>query len=303
MRNSPKSKIDLAQAVASAPCHSSAPLTLAELVGAYCSLKADGNDARLRKWTDAFGHESAWLISSEQLELAVEAMLTHGYAPATANRDLSALGSIYKWAKQRRLSPPGFKSPTLGVRRFEEPIRRVHADKCEIERLLAAAHAYSDRRFAVFVRLMLETGARKSEILNRTWGEVDLDRCEVTAPLTKNGTPRVLFFSSKTEQLIRRVYPESKRLESGLLFEGRVPGQPISYRRAWRQLCESVGLHDLRQHDMRHIAAANLLRSGTTLGVAAQVLGHDPTVLARRYGHLETGALKHAQERAWSAEQ
>jgi site-specific recombinase XerD len=36
-------------------------------------------------------------------------------------------------------------------------------------------------------------------------------------------------------------------------------------------------------HDVRHAAAANLLRAGVTLDVAAQVLGHDPAVLARRY--------------------
>lgn len=299
MRNPTAPKIDLAHAVASAETRQAVDLTLSELVRAYCSVKTDGNDLRLKKWTDAFGHESAWSITSERLELSAEAMLNHGYAPATANRDLSALGSVYKWAKQRRLAPPGFKSPTLGVRRFEEPIRRVHVDKGDLERILAASMGYSDRRFAVFVRLALETGARKSEILQRRWENVDLDRREITAPITKNGTPRVLFFSAETEQLIRRVYPDQKRRADALLFEGRVPGQPISYRRAWNQLCESIGLVDLRQHDLRHIAAANLLRSGTTLGVAAQVLGHDPAVLARRYGHLETEALKKAQEAAW----
>lgn len=300
MRNPIAAKINLAQAVASAGAPQAVELTLSELVRAYCSVKADGNDLRLKKWTDAFGHESAWVITSEQLELSAEAMLNHGYAPATANRDLSALGSVYKWAKRRRLTPAGFKSPTLGVRRFEEPIRRVHVDKEDLERVLAAAMGYSDRRFAVFVRLALETGARKSEILQRSWGDVDLDRREITAPITKNGTPRVLFFSAETEQLIRRVFPELKRRVDSLLFEGRVPGQPVSYRRAWKQLCRSVGLDDFRLHDMRHVAAANLLRSGTTLGVAAQVLGHDPAVLARRYGHLETGALKKAQEAAWT---
>ena len=45
--------------------------------------------------------------------------------------------------------------------------------------------------------------------------------------------------------------------------------------------------------------AANVLRAGVTLGVAAQVLGHDPAVLARRYGHLETEVLRKAQEQAW----
>lgn len=300
MRNPAMPKIDLAHAVASATTQAAIELTLDELVRAYSATNPDGNDVRLRKWVDAFGQHCAWEITSEMLELAAEAMLKHGYAPATANRDLSGLGSIYKWARARRLTPVGFKSPTVGVRRFAEPIRRVHVPNEDLERVLDAALGYPDRRFAVYVRLILETGARKSEVLRRRWGDVNLSSQEILAPQTKNGTPRVLFFSAETAQLMRRVFPESSRQDNALLFEGRVPGQPINYRRAWDWLCNAVQRQDLRQHDMRHVAAANLLRSGTTLGVAAQVLGHDPAVLARRYGHLETASLKKAQEASWA---
>ena len=62
---------------------------------------------------------------------------------------------------------------------------------------------------------------------------------------------------------------------------------------------KEIGLPDLHMHDLRHAAAADLLRSGVTLGVAAQVLGHSPQVLARRYGHLETATLRQAQEQRW----
>ena len=70
-------------------------------------------------------------------------------------------------------------------------------------------------------------------------------------------------------------------------------------RQAWGRWPRAIGQPELRMHDLRHAAAGRLLRSGVTLGVAAQVLGHDPAVLARRYGHLETAALRAAQEQAW----
>lgn len=96
-----------------------------------------------------------------------------------------------------------------------------------------------------------------------------------------------------------RIYPPAGRRPENLLFEGRVPGQPISYRRIWNEIAAEVGLTDFHMHDVRHAAAASLLRAGVTLAVAAQVLGHDPAVLARRYGHLETASLKRAQQSAW----
>jgi integrase len=298
VRQSGKLAIDLASAVKAVSVQEGAELTLAELAAAFNSAHLDGSDLRLRKWIAAFGAQSAWSITSEQLEVAAAAMLEHGYAPASVNRDLSSLGSAYRWAKARRLTPRGFKSPTLGVSRFEEPIRRVHVDPQDLERLRTRAVAFPDRRFGAFVALLIDTGARKSEILERVWADVRLAHREILAPTTKNGTPRVLFFSERTEELLRRAFP--RREPGALLFEGHVPGSPIDYRRPWGILVRDIGLPDLRMHDVRHAAAASLLGAGVTLAVAAQVLGHDPAVLARRYGHLETGALKTAQERAWS---
>lgn len=303
MRNTTAKRIDLATAIRAVADQPAAQLTLAELARGYVAAsvgKTDfGGEQRLRKWVEAFGHESAWAITSERLEVAANAMLEHGYAPATANRDLSTLGSCYRWAIRQRLAPHGFKSPTVGVRRFDEGIRRVHVEREQLQALRARAIVFRDRRFGVFVSLLIDTGARKGELLERRWSEVDLDRREILAPVTKNGTPRVLFFSEETAALMRRVYPEVRRRPDGLLFEGRVPGQPISYRRIWNEVAGEVGLTDFHMHDVRHAAAASLLRAGVTLAVAAQVLGHDPAVLARRYGHLETGALRRAQEKAW----
>lgn len=298
MRHSSQlASFNLASAIQAATYSEGTELTLGELARAFCGAHADQSDLRLRKWVEAFGQLSAWLITPEQLETAAQAMREHGYAGATVNRDLSTLGSMYRWAKQRRLSPRGFRSPTLGVQRFEERIRRVHIDDADLEKLRAGALAFADRRFGVFVSLLIDTGARKSELLERRWGEVDLENRQILAPVTKNGTPRVLFFSERTQALIRRASP--KRNADSLLFEGRVPGQPIDFKRVWGVLTAQVGMPDLHMHDVRHAAAANLLKAGVTLAVAAQVLGHDAAVLARRYGHLETNALRLAQEASW----
>lgn len=291
-------RFDLAAAVHAVADQPAAELSLAELVRAFSIARCDGSDTRLRKWVAAFGTQSAWAVSSEQLQVAAQAMVEHGYSRAAVNRDLSALGSAYRWARDKRLTPRGFRSPTLGVPRYEEAIRRVHVEPAQLEALRARALAFRDRRFGAFVFLLIDTGARKSELLERRWADVDLERCEILAPVTKNGTPRVLFFQRSTADLIRKVF--SKRPAEGLMFEGRVPGQPINFRRAWVVATSEAGLADLHMHDVRHAAAASLLRAGVTLPIAAQVLGHDPAVLARRYGHLETDSLRKAQQLAWT---
>ena len=289
--------IDLAAAVAACEHHQAAPLTLAELVRAFNTRNLGDDDWRLRKWLDAFGHLSAWELTSEVLENAAAAMLKAGYKPSTVNRDLSTLGTCYKWAHQQRLCPRGFRSPTLAVRRLREDIRRVEVSEDTIVALRARSLAVRDLRFGVFVHLLIDSGARKSELLQRRWGEIDLDQGQITCPTTKTGVPRVLHFQPATAELIRR---RMKPLKADkLMFEGRVPEQAVCYKAAWASLTRAIGAPDLHMHDLRHAAAARLLRAGVTLGVAAQVLGHDPAVLARRYGHLELATLRAAQEQAW----
>jgi integrase len=291
-------KIDLRQAMAQVSEKVAEDLTFAELVKAYCAVQFDGADLRMKKWVEAFGSESAWAITTRQLAIAAEAMLQSGlYKPSSINRDTSTIGTIYKWAIRRHVAPTGFVSPTLGLQRYEESIRRVELKDTEADRLINGAKAFKDRRFAAFVRLVLETGARRSEIRERHWADVDLDARSITVMNTKTGRPRVLFFSETTANLIRRVWPN--RDAGDLLFEGRRRHRPINYRNMWCELTRKIGRPDLHLHDLRHHRAAEMLRAGTTIAVAAQVLGHSSLVLQRRYGHLENDTLRAATEASW----
>ena len=106
-------KIDLAAAMAAAHDLPAQASTLAGLVRSYSLSALDGSDTRLKRWISAFGTISAWVVTSEQLETAAQAMVEHGYKPSASNRDLSALGSAYRWAKTKRLSPRGFRRPSV----------------------------------------------------------------------------------------------------------------------------------------------------------------------------------------------
>ena len=90
MRKTPGTAINLAAALAAMQEPVSQALTLGELVHAHALVTLDGSDTRLKKWVAAFGSTSAWDVSSEQLEVAAQAMLEHGYKPSAVNRDLSA---------------------------------------------------------------------------------------------------------------------------------------------------------------------------------------------------------------------
>jgi len=253
---------------------------------------------QMRKWIDLLGERSAWSITPEELARAGVAMIENGYSPSTVNRNLSQIGSIFRWAKRQMLTPAGFISPTISQHRYPEPIRRVELSDKEAKRLLDGAAAFKDRRFAVLIRLLIETGARRGEVCERRWASIDLDACSIEVLETKTGKPRMLFFSHETAALMRRVWPNPKPEQ--LLFESkRAPGAIITFKKNWDKLTQSIGRSDLRLHDLRHYRAKLLIESGATVAVAAQALGHSSLILHRRYGHLEAGAISNAVRGSW----
>ncbi len=275
-------------------------ITFDELVRAYTIVKNDETDLILRKWSPVFGTRSAWSLTTEEIINAHQAMIDHGYAAGTANRNVSALGSVYKWAIARRMTPKGFKSPTLGVQRATEAIRIVEVTDPQIERLRSLSLAYQDRRFGLFVSLLIDTGARKGELLDRNWADVDVSNRMILATKTKTDRDRFLHFTPQTLALMNRVVPESKRHPEALMFEGRVKGQPVDYRKAWLHVTQACRLPDLHMHDVRHYACARSLRAGNSAALTAQLHGHSVQVLMQRYGHLDVASLKAAAETAWA---
>lgn len=293
-------RIDLATAVAALPCATVAHWSFAELVAAYTARRfSAGDDTRLRKWVALLADVPAWSVTTEQIVAGRDAMLAQGYSIGAVNRDLSAIGSAYRFAEDKRMTPRGFTSPTRSIRRQAEPIRRVMLSETERAAIVSGARAHRDPRFALLVALLVDTGARKSEILERRWSEFDTAGGEVLVEKTKTEKPRLLFFTPETGELIERLRPRGAAAEA-LAFAGR-RGEPTDYRKAWAALVREVGRPELHMHDMRHAAAAGLLRAGVSAGVAAQVLGHGVDVLTRRYGHLEAAALRAAQRSVWAA--
>lgn len=273
-------------------------LTFRELAVAYAADCQGSSINALNKWIAFLGDVRAWDVASETLERSAEAMRSHGYAESTINRNLSEIGMAYRWAKRRRLSPRGFRSPTLDVHREPEAIRVVSFTDAEHKRLMDACHMIRDRRFLLFVYLVSDSGARKSEILERRWSDFNLEARTITVNDTKTGRPRILTYSEEAGAILRRIFKTHPT--DGMPFESaRTRGKPVNFRKSWVQVTKAIGRPELHIHDLRHFRAAKMLKSGTSLAVVAQVLGHSSLVSHKRYAHLETATLHEKVADSW----
>ncbi|MBE0574099.1 site-specific integrase [Candidatus Dojkabacteria bacterium] len=169
------------------------------------------------------------------------------------------------------------RKPTPGKPRS----RRLEGD--EEDRLLAALSGCSNPWVAPLVSFAIETGMRRSEMLNLTWQHVQLDKRFVHLADTKNGDSRNVPLSSKAIAILQSI----PRHISGRVF-------PIHFealKSLWRRATLRAGLDDLHFHDLRHEATSRLFEHGLNVMEVASITGHKDLRMLQRYTHLRAEDL------------
>lgn len=179
-------------------------------------------------------------------------------------------------------------NPCRRVVRPAPPRGRVRfLDKDERERLLAACKDSQEERLYPLVMMALCTGARRGELLNLRWKDVDLDRGVAILQHTKNGDRRALAITGPAEQVLRDWYRQ-RRLDSDLIFPS-MRGTASFPQKQWTNVMDAADIEDFRFHDIRHTFASYLAMSGATLAELAEAMGHKTLAMVKRYAHMTQG--------------
>ena len=197
--------------------------------------------------------------------------------PATVNRELACLKHMFNKAKEwGKVS----NNPALKVRLLKEENRRVrYLEKEEIRALLNVC----SKHLKPIVITALNTGMRKSEILNLKWPDVDLRQRIIYIYNSKSGKSRKVDINDwLAETLIRlRKHPQSAHVFCNK--EG-VPYGNI--RKSFENAKRRAGIKDFRFHDLRHTFASHLVMAGVDLKTVQELLGHQTYQMTLRYSHL-----------------
>ena len=216
--------------------------------------------------------------------------------PATVVRYMAALSHAFtvcinEWGWME-------DNPIRKVKKPVEPRGRVRflSDE-ERERLLKACNESENVYLYPVVLLAISTGMRQGEIMNLSWGSIDLNSKRITLNDTKNGEIRVVPLVGKSLDVITE-YSKVKRIDTQLLFPSKVDAtKPIDLRAPWSDVLKISGIENFRFHDLRHTAASYLAMSGATLTEIAEILGHKTLSMVMRYAHLTEGHTSSVVER------
>jgi integrase len=184
----------------------------------------------------------------------------------TRNRLRSSLSAFWAWAIAEGLTE---QNPVTGTMKADEGASRDRV--LSEDELKALWRALSDNRFSEIVRLLLLTAARRNEIGNLTWDEIDLKRRLIVLPpdRTKNGRGLELPLSTQALAVINRV---PRRNTTPFLFSD------ANGYKGWDQdkmrLDHRLGIARWRLHDLRRTAATQMAELGVQPHIIEAVLNH-----------------------------
>jgi len=164
----------------------------------------------------------------------------------------------------------------------------------EAQRLIASIERDENEVAARAIMLLLLTGARRNEITQAKWDQLDWEKRTLLVPLSKSGKPRSIALNVQAVELLRAVHREAG---NPFIFPSPVTGQPSpSLHFPWQRIRTRAGLPDLRLHDLRHSFASFLVNQGISLYVVQGLLGHAHSRYTQRYAHLTSDTLRDAAE-------
>lgn len=245
----------------------------------------------LNKLPERFKHLKLNEIGIKEIELIQNHILENGKSIATCNRYTAniqaALTKAYEW---NFISEEKLKLARKVKKLKGEKTRLRFLNQEEIQALLANCepHLYS------IVFTAINTGMRKSEILNLKWDNVDLKHGLILLEKTKNGERREIPINDPLKQLFKQLFT-NRRLDTEYVFVNPDTGKRyIDLKRSFTTACKKAGIRDFRFHDLRHTFASQLVMNGVDLKTVQELLGHKDIKMTLRYSHLSQAHKKEA---------
>lgn len=217
----------------------------------------------------------------------------------TVRLELAFLSHLYTIA----IKEWGFHWLVNPVAKIQKPklpqgrIRRLNPG--ELDAILAETESAVLKTAALFA---LETGARRSEISELQWADVDLSNRTALFWNTKNGTHREIPLSPSAIAVLASV---DRTLNTLSVWPVTAQAVTRAFERAckkaretYTETCRASGvpvdpafLVDLNFHDLRHEATSRFFEKGLSTEKVKAITGHKTYSMLARYTHLKASDI------------
>ncbi len=214
--------------------------------------------------------------------------------PASVNRELQLLSKILSMAVDNNLLDT---NPCRRVRKFREQGARERYLTHEEEARLFAALSVPARSHAVpVVRLALQTGMRRGEILALLWRDTDLSASVIRVVESKSGKPRLVPMNEEARRVLLTLRTFSTTPDEPVFTSYRTGLRLTDLRKSFNSACREAEIEDFHFHDLRHTAATRMGEAGVHPVAIRELLGHATLQMTARYAHATPVMLREAAD-------
>ncbi len=180
---------------------------------------------------------------------------------------------------------------------FEEnnELQRFLSDD-EINRLYASVLRSRNPQLQYIIPMLILSGARKREVLDARWVDIDISRRIWRIPMSKSGRARHVPISDGLAEVLAQI-PRADA--NPFIVPDPKSSRPFtSVQYYWHLARCEAGLPSVRIHDLRHSFASLLINAGRSLYEVQKILGHSQIRTTQRYAHLTETTLLDASNAA-----
>lgn len=228
-------------------------------------------------------------ISASEIDIFKQKRLGDGIKLNTIVRDLVVIRHLFSYAYNHKKyfgSNPVHES---GLPQINDNKERVLSLQ-EQEELLK----HSSPALVAIIRLALNTGMRRDEILFLKWEWIDLKENFIILPHTHSKSKKSR--RVPINPIVRKIFLEMKlqNKEVELVFQVSSTGHGARtwLQRAFKEARNKADIEGIRFHDLRHTAATRLVEAGIPLHAVAELVGHSSIRMTERYSHPQESVKK-----------
>lgn len=241
-------------------------------------------------------------ISNHDIEVFVQKRIREGVRNSTIIHIFNLIRGTWKYGQKMGYQTSELIFPVLKLPKHRLRYLTLDEEQCLLSELnpkreVCGIPEYNKRSEVMkscmhdnydLVVLLLDTGARYSEIAKIEWSSIDLKSREIRLWRPKVKNESILYMSDRVYRILKRRHEST---DSRYVFANKNGGPRNHATIAIRKAMARADLTDCTIHTLRHTHATRLIQNGLSIYEVKEILGHTDIATTMRYSHLETRSV------------
>ena len=237
-------------------------------------------------------------ITSQDLERLKRDRDREHAGPATIKHTFNLIRGMWKYGKKMGYQVSDLEYPIIKLPKHRLRYLSIDEEKRLLEELNPkrtgrGLKSYDEQSELMkqslidvcdLVVLLLDTGARHSEIANIEWKNINLKERTIRLwrPMVQNES--VLYMTDRVYRVLQR---RNQKDRTPFVFTKKSGGPRGYASQSIKKAFKRAGLYDCTIHTLRHTHATRLIQNGMSVYEVKEILGHSDIKTTMRYAHLE----------------